>query len=127
MKKGEAAINRTRRDMLKSMAGSAVAAGLATHLLDRQVAAADTSRTHEKTGAANGQYIILFSLTEQERYMRPSELPEGYRLPAHERLIRQGIVFENHRINSCVCTPSRSVLYTGQHIQRTHVRQHQFS
>jgi arylsulfatase len=28
-------------------------------------------------------------------------------------------VFENHRINSCVCTPSRSVLYTGRHIQQT--------
>ena len=28
-------------------------------------------------------------------------------------------MFENHRINSCVCTPSRSVLYTGRHIQHT--------
>jgi arylsulfatase A-like enzyme len=28
-------------------------------------------------------------------------------------------VFENHRINSCVCTSSRSVLYTGRHIQQT--------
>jgi arylsulfatase len=28
-------------------------------------------------------------------------------------------VFENHRINSCVCTSSRSVIYTGQHIQQT--------
>jgi len=25
----------------------------------------------------------------------------------------------NHRINSCVCTPSRSVIYTGRHIQQT--------
>jgi len=40
-------------------------------------------------------------------------------LPAHERLTRTGIVFENHQINSCVCTSSRSVLYTGQHIQQT--------
>jgi hypothetical protein len=46
-------------------------------------------------------------------------LPEDYRLPAHERLAKKGIVFQNHRINSCVCTPSRSVLYTGQHIQHT--------
>ena len=28
-------------------------------------------------------------------------------------------MFENHQINSCVCTSSRSVLYTGQHIQQT--------
>ena len=29
------------------------------------------------------------------------------------------MVFENHRINSCVCTSSRSVIYTGRHIQQT--------
>jgi len=40
-------------------------------------------------------------------------------LPAHERLVRQGTTFVNHTINSCVCTPSRSVVYTGQHIQHT--------
>jgi arylsulfatase len=68
---------------------------------------------------ANGSYNILFILTDQERYFRPGELPTDYRLPAHERLSKNGIVFENHRINSCVCTSSRSVLYTGQHIQHT--------
>ncbi|HET9594030.1 MAG TPA: sulfatase-like hydrolase/transferase, partial [Anaeromyxobacteraceae bacterium] len=52
-------------------------------------------------------------------FFRPGELPAGYRLPAHERLAKRGTTFVNHRINSCVCTPSRSVLYTGQHIQRT--------
>jgi len=58
-------------------------------------------------------------LTDQERFFRPGELPDGYRLPAHERLAQRGTVFENHRINSCVCTPSRSVVYTGRHIQET--------
>ena len=66
-----------------------------------------------------GTYNILFILTDQERYFRPGELPSDYRLPAHERLASKGIVFENHRINSCVCTSSRSVLYTGRHIQHT--------
>jgi len=69
--------------------------------------------------AAPGPYNILFILTDQERYFRPGELPEAYHLPGHERLARRGVVFENHRINSCVCTPSRSVLYTGRHIQHT--------
>ena len=32
---------------------------------------------------------------------------------------KNGVVFENHRINSCVCTSSRSVIYTGLHIQQT--------
>jgi arylsulfatase A-like enzyme len=73
----------------------------------------------KKAGATTGPYNILFILVDQERHFRPGELPAGYRLPAHERLAKQGTTFVNHRINSCVCTPSRSVLYTGQHIQHT--------
>jgi arylsulfatase len=64
-------------------------------------------------------YNILFLLVDQERLFRPGELPAGYRLPAHERLMKRGTTFVNHRIGSCVCTPSRSVLYTGRHIQHT--------
>ncbi|MGO9038071.1 MAG: sulfatase-like hydrolase/transferase [Steroidobacteraceae bacterium] len=64
-------------------------------------------------------YNILFILTDQERLFWPGELPTDFRLPAHERLIKRGTLFENHHINSCVCTPSRSVIYTGQHIQQT--------
>ncbi len=78
---------------------------------------AASSRESRKAGS--GAYNILFILTDQERFFRRGELPKGYRLPAHERLARKGVVFENHQINSCVCTPSRSVLYTGRHIQHT--------
>jgi arylsulfatase A-like enzyme len=66
-----------------------------------------------------GHYNVLFILTDQERYFRAGELPPDYSLPAHERLARRGVSFENHQINSAVCTSSRSVLYTGQHIQHT--------
>jgi arylsulfatase len=66
-----------------------------------------------------GQYNILFILTDQERQFRPGELPADLPLPAHERLRFRGTTFLNHTINSCVCTPSRSVIYTGRHIQQT--------
>jgi arylsulfatase len=56
-------------------------------------------------------------VTDQEQYFRPGDLPDGYRLPGQEKLASQGVVFENHQVASCVCTPSRAVLYTGQHIQ----------
>ena len=69
--------------------------------------------------SAQSKPNILFILTDQERFFRPGELPAGFRLPAHERLMARGTTFVNHRINSCVCTPSRSVLYTGRHIQQT--------
>ncbi|WP_395623514.1 sulfatase-like hydrolase/transferase [Sphingomonas daechungensis] len=74
---------------------------------------------NEVAGAQKKPYNILFILTDQERHFRPGELPIGFELPAHERLRKTGTYFTNHRIASCVCTSSRSVIYTGQHIQKT--------
>jgi arylsulfatase len=107
----------SRRDLLKSVGLSA-----ATSSLLAAGAAEATSPKGAPARAASepsGPYNILFILTDQERLFRPGELPRGYRLPGHERLLGKGTLFENHRINSCVCTPSRSVLYTGRHIQQT--------
>ena len=64
------------------------------------------------------RYNIMMIVTDQERHLMPSQLPAGYRLPAHEKLASRGIVFENHQISSCVCTSSRAVVYTGSHIQK---------
>jgi arylsulfatase A-like enzyme len=109
-----------RRDVLKTIGAGAVAASFGTSAFGSGTAsaAAGPSRA-EAAKTAGGPYNILFILTDQERYFRPGELPKDYRLPAHERLAKKGIIFENHQINSCVCTPSRSVLYTGRHIQQT--------
>ena len=62
---------------------------------------------------------IVFVLTDQERFF--SELPSGFDIPGRRRLQEMGVTFTNHQITSCVCTPSRSTIYTGQHIQRTGV------
>ena len=67
--------------------------------------------------AAGRRYNILMIVTDQQRHLSPDELPSGYRLPGQEKLAARGVVFENHQIASCVCTPSRAVIYTGQHIQ----------
>jgi len=109
----------TRRDLLKTAGLGAVASALGGNLLINPAIAATPSAGPEQRKAAGGPYNILLILTDQERYFRPGELPKDYRLPARERLAKKGVVFENHRINSCVCTPSRSVLYTGRHIQQT--------
>ena len=69
-------------------------------------------------GQKGGRYNILLIVTDQERYLRREELPDGYRLPGRAKLAARGVTFENHQIASCVCTPSRAVLYTGQHIQK---------
>ena len=109
----------TRREFLKTAGAAALATAISGSLPGNPAMAAQPSSSISPRKAAGGPYNILFVLTDQERRFHANELPRGYRLPAHERLAKQGIVFENHRISSCVCTPSRSVLYTGRHIQQT--------
>jgi arylsulfatase A-like enzyme len=113
------ASDETRRALLKSMGAGALATALGSKVLGNPAMAATPSAGLKMRKAAGGPYNIVFILTDQERHFRPGELPRDYRLPAHERLAKNGVVFENHRINSCVCTSSRSVIYTGLHIQQT--------
>ena len=109
-----------RRDALKTIGAGVLAASSGMNPFGSgSASAADAAPGQETSKASAGRYNILFILTDQERFFRPGELPKDYRLPAHERLAKKGVVFENHQINSCVCTPSRSVLYTGRHIQHT--------
>jgi arylsulfatase A-like enzyme len=102
-------------DMVTAAGGlSVVSTGVASAVESPASSPRTAARQNAKT-----PYNFLFILSDQERYFRPGELPREYALPAHERLAKRGIVFENHQINSAVCTSSRSVLYTGQHIQHT--------
>jgi arylsulfatase len=107
----------TRREFL--VAAGAAAAGLGGTAVSALASATQPSAMAAGGAPPAGPYNILFILTDQERFFRPGELPPGFSLPAHERLAKRGTTFVNHTINSCVCTPSRSVLYTGRHIQQT--------
>ena len=113
----------TRRDFLRAASAGALAMG--SGLAMAAPAGSQATGTATTGGVAGGApaspagYNILFILTDQERLFRPGELPAGFSLPGHERLLRTGTLFTHHTINSCVCTPSRSVLYTGRHIQQT--------
>ncbi|OJY18730.1 MAG: arylsulfatase [Pandoraea sp. 64-18] len=60
-------------------------------------------------------YNVLFILVDQERYFDEWPMP----VPGREKLKRRGISFVNHQIASCVCSPSRSNIYTGRHMQHT--------
>ena len=62
-------------------------------------------------------YNVLFIVSDQE-YAHQA-LPEGISLPNHERLMAAGVSFENHQVTTTVCTPSRSVMLTGQHTPHT--------
>ncbi len=56
---------------------------------------------------------ILVIVTDQE-YAHQA-LPEGVALPNRDRLHAAGMTFSNHQVTTTVCTPSRSVMWTGQH------------
>jgi len=109
----------TRREILKGVSLGTAAATLGAGLTSNPVLAAASAAAPGIPTASGGPYNILFILVDQQRHFRPGELPIGFSLPAHERLKKAGTTFTNHRINSCVCTSSRSVIYTGQHIQQT--------
>lgn len=62
---------------------------------------------------------ILLIVTDEERYHIPT--PPGFSLQARERLAERGVSFENYYVASAMCSSSRSVLYTGQHVVHTEI------
>ena len=109
----------SRREFLEL--GGVASLALGTNALAGTPTMATAAQSDAKAAGPAGSepYNILFILTDQERYFDPSALPPGYTLPGRERLQHRGMTFTNHHINSAVCTSSRSVIYTGQHIQHT--------
>jgi len=65
--------------------------------------------------APPGGYNILFILVDQEHFFERWPMP----VPGREWIKQNGITFLNHQAASCVCSPARSTIYTGQHIQHT--------
>jgi arylsulfatase A-like enzyme len=78
----------------------------------QQVSAARSSTAPESPPPG---YNILFILVDQEHFFERWPFPA----PGREWLKRNGITFLNHQAASCACSPARSILYTGLHIQRT--------
>ncbi len=64
-----------------------------------------------------GGYNILFILVDQEHFFEAWPIP----VPGREWIKKNGITFTNHQAASCVCSPARSTIYTGQHIQHTRI------
>lgn len=110
----------SRRDFLQTagMAAIAVGSGVMAQR-PRPAQAASPRTTSPKSGKplTPTRHNVLFILTDQERY-QPELQGKGH-WPGRDRLAEMGTTFENHQICSAVCTPSRSVIFTGQHIQHT--------
>lgn len=99
----------SRRSFLQGSVAATLATGMA---LDGQGAGAA-----DAPAGGRGPYNILLIVSDQERYFEKWPFP----VPGRERLTAMGVTFTNHQIAANVCSPSRSVMYTGQHIQHTGV------
>ena len=60
---------------------------------------------------------ILMIVTDQEYAHQP--MPAEFALPARDRIRARGVTFNHHHCTTTVCTPSRSVIYTGRHTPHT--------
>jgi arylsulfatase A-like enzyme len=60
---------------------------------------------------------ILMVVTDQEYAHQP--IPADLALPSRERIRAGGVTFDQHHCTTTVCTPSRSVMYTGRHTPHT--------
>ncbi len=94
----------TRHEVLKLGAASAASALLP--------AAATAARR-------DGRKNILFITVDQLRSL--ADVPAALPLPNIYGFRRGAWNFENYHVNQAPCGPSRSVIYTGQHVQKTGV------
>lgn len=110
----------SRRDFLEKTGLTTLALGagaMALPAVKAQAAQPYVGKAATGTPLKPKPYNVLFILTDQERYL-PELTGKGH-WPGRDRLAKMGTTFENHQVCSMVCTSSRSVIFTGQHIQHT--------
>lgn len=109
-----------RHDLLK-LAGAVSAVGLVQSLGAQPAGKGTETYTTQGPLAtsvrARKKLNILLIVTDQERAM--ADLPGVLHLPGHEALMQRGVSMGNFHVNTTPCSPSRSVIFTGQHTQKT--------
>ncbi len=95
-----------RRDFLRMVGGMGglMAAEGAVHLLPQQL----------RAEASDARRNFIFFSTDQQQHLR--WFPEGWEaanLPGLTRLKNKGVSFNRAYINTAMCTPSRTTMFTG--------------
>ncbi|MFL5802585.1 MAG: sulfatase-like hydrolase/transferase [Roseiflexaceae bacterium] len=102
----------SRRALLKAT-GAALIGGAAT-LAGVPLPTAQGVRAATAPGSLRPRPNILIILTDQERY--PRHWPAGWadaNLPNRKRIADRGLSFTSAFCNTCMCSPSRSTLFSG--------------
>lgn len=113
-------INENRRNLLKGLGIATITSllpetGSAEPAHSKSKEAWDVPFTGTIPEIIPKGYNILLITCDQERFFDQYPFP----VPGRERLMKTGITFTNHQATANVCTPSRSVMYTGLHMPQT--------
>lgn len=92
------------------------AAGLAASVIAASGGCGGSSSS-TKDAKINGNYNIMFVITDQEHFFQ--NYPAGTSYKAREMLKAMGTTFEKHYACSNMSTSSRSTMFTGTHITDT--------
>ena len=103
--------------MASTVAACVLASAWSSGAAERSSLPPGSSLDIRPTPNADGNYNILFLVTDQERYM--DNYPAGTAYEARKLLAELGTTFEKHYNCATMSTSSRSVMYTGQHIPHT--------
>ncbi|MEI7759546.1 MAG: sulfatase-like hydrolase/transferase [Thermoleophilia bacterium] len=101
----------TRNNLLKGAAASTAALMLGPG--SREALAAGGSDAKAAAADFKGKNVVMF-ITDQERAIQ--HFPRGWaatNLKNRQRLLDNGLVFENACTNACMCSPARATLLTG--------------
>jgi arylsulfatase A-like enzyme len=75
------------------------------------------SRAAGKSAESSDRPNILFITVDQLRSF--ADVPNQLPLPTFRRFAKEGRNFTNYHVHQAPCGPSRSVIYTGQYVQKT--------
>jgi arylsulfatase A-like enzyme len=102
----------SRRTMIKATGAALI--GTAAALAGIPLPPAQGARRSAAPASLRPRPNILIIVTDQERY--PRHWPAGWadtNLSNRKRIADRGLAFNNAFCNSCMCSPSRSTLFTG--------------
>ena len=98
----------TRREFSKGVAATAAGITIAK--------ATDMAQAQQMANSSNKKNVLIIMMDQERAW---ATMPKGLSLPIREKFASEALSFEEYTIGTLSCAPSRSVIYTGRHVQET--------